>query len=58
MLVLWGAGGIAARASTPLDTWRLRASDVSGAPIDAGHFLPEENPGATADALLAFFTPA
>jgi haloacetate dehalogenase len=56
MLVLWGAGGIAARASTPLDTWRLRASDVSGAPIDAGHFLPEENPGATADALLAFFT--
>jgi haloacetate dehalogenase len=58
MLVLWGAGGIAARASTPLDTWRLRASEVSGAPIDAGHFLPEENPGATADALLAFFTPA
>ena len=56
MLVLWGAGGIAARASTPLDTWRLRASDVSGAPIDAGHFLPEENPDATADALLAFFT--
>jgi haloacetate dehalogenase len=28
---------------------------VSGAPIDSGHFLTEENPGATAAALRAFF---
>jgi haloacetate dehalogenase len=53
--VLWGAGGIAASASTPMDTWWLRAETVSGEPIDAGHFLPEENPAATAEALLAFF---
>jgi haloacetate dehalogenase len=29
---------------------------VSGAPIDSGHFLTEENPDATARALLEFFT--
>jgi haloacetate dehalogenase len=70
-LALWGGGGIAAAssgtaasgaaasgaaaASTPLDTWRDWAKDVRGAPIDAGHFLAEENPGATAKALSEFF---
>jgi hypothetical protein len=33
----------------------MRAETVSGEPIDAGHFLPEEYPAATAEALLAFF---
>jgi hypothetical protein len=28
---------------------------VQGAAIDCGHYLPEENPQATAAALLAFF---
>jgi pimeloyl-ACP methyl ester carboxylesterase len=28
---------------------------VRGFPIDCGHYLPEENPQATATALLAFF---
>lgn len=56
MLVLWGAAGIAASAATPLDTWRAWATDVRGEGIDAGHFLPEENPQATARALLSFFT--
>jgi haloacetate dehalogenase len=54
--VLWGSAGIAADAAGPLDTWRRWATDVSGAPIDSGHFLCEENPDATATALLAFFT--
>jgi haloacetate dehalogenase len=56
LLALWGAAGIASAASTPLDTWRKRATDVSGAPIDAGHFLCEEAPEATAAALLHFFS--
>lgn len=56
MVALWGAAGIAASGATPLDTWRNWASDVRGAPIDAGHFLAEENPQATADALLEFFS--
>jgi haloacetate dehalogenase len=55
LLVLWGGSGVAASASTPLDTWRQRATNVSGAPIDCGHFLCEEDPDATAAALLKFF---
>ena len=58
MLALWGDAGIASAAATPLDTWRKWATNVSGAPIDAGHFLTEENPEATAKALQAFFTAA
>ena len=56
LLALWGGRGIAAGASTPLDTWRLRADNVTGQAIEGGHFLPEENPQATADAMLAFFS--
>ncbi len=54
-LVLWGATGIAANASTPLDVWHDWATDVRGAPIESGHFIPEENPSATAEALNRFF---
>jgi haloacetate dehalogenase len=57
LLALWGGGGVAAAAaSTPLDTWRQWANDVRGAPIDAGHFLVEENPAATVAALADFFS--
>ncbi len=54
VLALWGAAGIPSD-SGPLAIWRQWAKDVSGAPIDAGHFLAEENPDATAAALIAFF---
>jgi haloacetate dehalogenase len=54
LLALWGETGIVAERS-PLDTWRDWATKVSGQPIDSGHFLAEENPTATAAALLAFF---
>lgn len=56
--VLWGATGIAAGAATPLDTWRLRATQVTGAPVQGGHFLPEENPADTLATLLPFLTAA
>jgi haloacetate dehalogenase len=55
MLALWGDAGIAQSAATPLDTWKTWATDVRGAPVDAGHFLTEEAPAATAKALLEFF---
>jgi haloacetate dehalogenase len=58
MLALWGDAGIASAAATPLDTWKKWAGNVSGAPIDSGHFLTEENPDATAKALREFFTAA
>ena len=55
MLALWGASGIPSETASPLDTWREWATNVQGGPIDCGHYLPEENPQATADALLKFF---
>ena len=55
LLALWGDVGIATAAATPLDTWKTWATDVRGMPIDSGHFLCEENPDATAKALLEFF---
>ncbi|KIZ33292.1 MULTISPECIES: alpha/beta hydrolase [Rhodopseudomonas] len=56
MLALWGDAGIAQSAATPLDTWKKWATDVRGGPVNSGHFLTEEDPDATAQALLAFFT--
>jgi haloacetate dehalogenase len=34
--------------------WREWADDVRGAPVDAGHFLPEEAPDEVVDHLLSF----
>ena len=55
MLALWGGAGIASDAATPLDTWKKWATNVRGAPVDSGHFLPEENPAETASLLREFF---
>jgi haloacetate dehalogenase len=55
LLALWGAQGIPARGESPLEVWRRWASNVSGQGIDCGHFVPEEAPEATAQALAAFF---
>ena len=49
MLALWGDTGIAQAAATPLDTWKIWATNVTGAPIDSGHFLTEEDPDATGE---------
>lgn len=55
-LILWGEAGIAAGAQTPLDVWRATfAPGAEGLGIAAGHFLAEENPAATLDALTDFF---
>lgn len=55
LLALWGAGGIPGETAGPLDIWRRWATDVSGVAIDSGHFVCEENPADTANALLDFF---
>jgi haloacetate dehalogenase len=55
LLALWGDAGIARAAATPLETWKNWATNVSGAAVDSGHFLTEENPDATAKALREFF---
>ena len=54
LLALWGAVGIPS-GSGPLAIWRDWATEVTGTPIDSGHFLAEENPDATAAAMLDFF---
>ena len=59
VLALWSAGGALATwyvdAGGPLGLWGAWSDDARGQPIDAGHFFPEEAPGATADALHRFF---
>jgi haloacetate dehalogenase len=56
VLALWGTAGLPANAG--LDTlacWRDWAHDLRGFAIESGHYLAEENPNATAQALLEFF---
>jgi len=55
MLALWGQTGIPAEGSDPLAVWKKWAIDVRGETIESGHFLAEENPEATAKAMLKFF---
>ncbi|MBP7065541.1 MAG: alpha/beta hydrolase [Ferrovibrio sp.] len=55
LLVLWGGKGIMHRHYDVLATWRDKARDVRGAAMPCGHFLPEEAPEETYQALSAFF---
>lgn len=55
LLVLWGGRGQVGAWYDVLEVWRPWADDLRGQAIDAGHFLPEENPDATYAALHAFF---
>jgi len=54
VLVLWSATGATAAWYDPLSIWRAWAEDVSGAPLDCGHFLPEEAPDDTTRHLTDF----
>ena len=54
VLALWGETGFAGRTNGPLEIWRRWANDVSGHALDSGHFLAEENPAATLEALMTF----
>lgn len=56
LLALWGAAGLPAQGENPLDVWRRWAPHAQGRAIDAGHFLPEEAPEATAAALAEFLS--
>lgn len=53
-LVLWSHTSSFASWYDPLDVWRTWADQVSGAPISAGHFIPEEARDETVRHLLPF----
>ena len=59
LLLLWDEAGALARwyadAGGPIGIWKGWASDVRGKPMPGGHFFPEANPEATAEALRRFF---
>ena len=55
-LVLWGERGLVGKMFEPQALWQAQcAAQVTGRAMPAGHFIPEELPGPTADALRAFF---
>lgn len=55
LLALWGARGSVGKMFDVLATWRAKShAEVGGFAIDCGHFLPEEAPEATLEALLDF----
>ena len=55
VLVLWGGrGGLPRFYRDVLEVWRPWAPDVRGQALDASHFLPEDRPQETAEALLGF----
>jgi haloacetate dehalogenase len=55
-LLLWGERGIIGKLFDPMALWQAQcAGKVEGRSLPAGHFIPEELPSETAQALLAFF---
>ena len=54
LLVLWGGKGFVGRKYDVLATWRERAEQVQGRAIPSGHFLAEEAPEESYQALHAF----
>jgi haloacetate dehalogenase len=54
LLALWGGKGTVGALYDVLQTWREKALDVRGRPLDCGHTLQEEAPEATLAALLDF----
>jgi haloacetate dehalogenase len=58
VLALWGDKGLVGKLYDVTATWREKALQVEGASLPAAHFLPEEVPNETADALIRFFKPA
>jgi haloacetate dehalogenase len=56
LLVLWGANGFIGRKYDSLAIWRTYAETVQGYGLPSGHFVPEEAPEETYNALQLFFS--
>lgn len=55
VLALWGKRARLETWYETLEVWREWADDVRGGPLDCGHYLAEELPEETAEALISFF---
>lgn len=55
LLALWGERGLVGRTYDVLSVWREMATHVVGHTLPTGHYVPEEAPVETADALARFF---
>jgi haloacetate dehalogenase len=55
LLVLWGKRARLESWYDTLAVWRGWADDVRGGALDCGHYLAEEKPAETAEALITFF---
>ncbi len=54
LLVLWGNKGIIGKKYDVLKIWQQKAKNVTGKGLNCGHFLPEEAPEETYQALTDF----
>jgi haloacetate dehalogenase len=54
VLVLWGASGAMDRLFNVLETWKERASNVSGKSLPCGHWMPEQMPQQVYDEINSF----
>lgn len=52
---LWGRKGFVGRTYDVIAEWEKVALNVTGQPVQGGHFVPEEAPDETANALLSFW---
>lgn len=52
--VLWAAGGGLGELADPLAVWAPWCAKLSGAAVECGHFIPEENPAALLEYALPF----
>ena len=55
LLALWGKNGAIEKCFHPLEDWKEVAEDVRGKALPGGHYLAEELPEQTLEALLEFF---
>jgi haloacetate dehalogenase len=56
LLALWGSKGTIGKLWNVLDVWRRHANGpVQGRPLEAGHYLAEEQPQAVLEELERFF---
>jgi haloacetate dehalogenase len=54
LLFVWSKSGFPAATGDPLSLWKEWSHKLSGAEIDSGHFMPEENPNALLAAAVPF----